>query len=74
MALLVKPIFILFALLSPAMAVSTYMTDRRKGTRSHRGAVVKYQERKALYTEELKTALDRETLSLRSAFARSSVK
>ena len=39
MALLVRPIFILFALLSPAMAVSTYITDRRKGTRSHRGAV-----------------------------------
>ena len=67
MALLLKPIFILFALLSPAMAVSSYVTERRKGTRSHRGAVAKYQERKVLYTEELKTALERETLSLRNA-------
>jgi S-DNA-T family DNA segregation ATPase FtsK/SpoIIIE len=67
MALLVRPIFILFALLSPAMAVSTYISDRRKGIRSHRGAVAKYQESKALYTEELKIALERETLTLRDA-------
>jgi len=66
MALLVKPVFILFALLSPVMALSTYVTNRRKGGRSHRSAVASYQEKKTHYAAELKDAIDREAGMLRT--------
>ena len=67
MALLVKPIFILFALLSPVMAISTYVTNRRKGGITHRAATAQYQDRKARYAKELGIAIDREATFLRSA-------
>ena len=67
MALLLKPIFILFALLSPVMAVSTYVTNRRKGASSHRAAMAQYQDRKARYANDLNSAIDREATYLRAA-------
>ena len=67
MALLIKPIFILFALLSPVMAISTYVTNRRKGGVTYRVATAQYQERKARYAKELDSAIDREATFLRTS-------
>jgi S-DNA-T family DNA segregation ATPase FtsK/SpoIIIE len=67
MAILVKPIFILFALLSPVMAISTYVTNRRRGGITHRAAMAQYQDRKARYANDLRGAIDRETTFLRAA-------
>ena len=69
MALLLrKPIFLLFALLSPMMAVSTYITGRRRGSRSRRKAVAEYKERERLYVKEITEAVELETKSFRGTW------
>jgi S-DNA-T family DNA segregation ATPase FtsK/SpoIIIE len=68
MAIFVKPIFALFAVLSPVMMISTYVTDRRRGSHSHRGAVAEYHAREVSYTKELAAAVGAETAELRDAY------
>ena len=42
MAVVSSPLFLLFTLLSPLMALSTWLSDRRRGRRQHRAAVAAY--------------------------------
>ena len=67
MAVFLQPMYLLFGLLSPMMLLGNYVTDRRRGSRSHRKALADYQERKSAFSNQLQAAIDRETMDLRQA-------
>ncbi|MEJ2863976.1 FtsK/SpoIIIE domain-containing protein [Actinomycetospora flava] len=61
MAVVLKqPAFLLFVLLSPVMLISSAVSDRRKGVKSHRAALRAYRAEREAAEEQLRTALAEE--------------
>ena len=55
-----NPMFLMFAVLSPVMLLSQYLTDRRGGSRSHRRAMTAHREELHRADEEVRRALEHE--------------
>ncbi len=62
-----QPQFLLFILLTPIMALSSYVTQRRGGTRSHRERSSVYEQARAQAEVELAAAITEETTRRREA-------
>ena len=58
--LLHNPMFLMFAVLSPVMLLTQYVTDRRGGSRAHRRAMATHREDLQRAEREVQRALDRE--------------
>ncbi len=62
-----QPQFLLFILLTPIMAVSSYVTQRRGGSRSHRERTSAYEQARTQAESELAAAVSTETTRRRDA-------
>jgi DNA segregation ATPase FtsK/SpoIIIE, S-DNA-T family len=62
-----QPQFLLFILLTPIMAVSSYVTQRRGGSRSHRERTSAYEQAQAHAEADLAAAASAETTRRREA-------
>ncbi len=62
-----QPQFLLFILLTPIMAVSGYVTQRRGGSRSHRERMIAHEQARSQAEAELADALSTETTRRREA-------
>ena len=60
--------YLLFTLLSPVIAVSNHLADRRRGTRSFRNQRAEFEQERARARAKLRAAVERETAELRGAF------
>ena len=61
-------IYLLFAAMSPAMALSGFIADRRRGGKSARTRAAEFKERAEQFKLDLETAVEREWDVLRDSF------
>ncbi|PWJ24384.1 S-DNA-T family DNA segregation ATPase FtsK/SpoIIIE [Branchiibius hedensis] len=64
--LLHNPMFLMFAVLSPVMLLSQYVTDRRGGSRSHRRAMAAHRDDVEVAEAQVRRALEQEIAVRRS--------
>lgn len=65
MAIVFRPIFLMFAMLSPVMLGANFINDRRGDARDHRRAVEEYEQALSEAQEALDAAIDSEQERLR---------
>ncbi|MGB8650032.1 MAG: hypothetical protein WCD35_05155, partial [Mycobacteriales bacterium] len=68
MAVLSSPLYLLFALMSPLLAVSTWWSDRRHGRAEHTRAAREHEREQARVREQLNRLLASEATARRAAF------